>query len=212
MIIDVLRAFTVSALALDGGANACLLVREVEEARKLADLIPGAVVSAEVGGRPVEGIELSNSPSQLSGVDLRGRTLVQRTSAGTQGVAACRADTIFAGSLVVARATAWHIARLGPDLVTLVAMGEPSGHLEDRACAEYLTALLEGREADLDRLLSPLRASERYRQIAAGEVSWFPPTDLELALEADRFAFAMPAVPGNEHGVALFKVTPLTAS
>lgn len=206
MIIDVFRAFTVSALALGAGAEACLLVREVEEAIALGAHIPGSLVSAEVGGRPIAGIPLSNSPSQLLDVDLSGRVLIQRTSAGTQGVTACRAEMILAGSLLVAKATARRILELRPEPVTLVAMGGPAGHLEDRACAEYIRVLVEGGEPDLDQLLEPLRRSERYRRIDAGEVPWFPRRDLELALQADRFDFTMPATPTAIDGAAAFKV------
>lgn len=206
VIIDVFRAFTVSALALDAGATACLLVREIEEARALSQLLPRSQVSAEIGGKPVEGITLSNSPSQLLASDLRDRVLIQRTSAGTQGVTACRADTILAGSLLVASATAGYILRARPRAVTLVAMGEPVGHLEDRACAEYIRGLLEGAEPDLNELLEPLRRSERYGQIAAGEVPWFPPKDLELALQANRFDFVMPATRTEIGGVTAFRL------
>ena len=47
VVIDVLRAFTVSAYALAGGAVECRLVAEVEEARRLAECIEGSVISAE---------------------------------------------------------------------------------------------------------------------------------------------------------------------
>jgi 2-phosphosulfolactate phosphatase len=202
----VFRAFTVSALALDAGADACLLVREVEDAIALRALIPGSLVSAEIGGTPIAGIPLSNSPSQILEADLSGRVLIQRTSAGTQGVAACRSETILACSLLVAKATARRIVQLRPDAVTLVAMGEPAGHLEDGACAEYIKSLVEGGEPDLDRLLAPLRQTERYRQIDAGEVPWFPSRDLGLALQADRFDFTMPATPTDIDGRAAFRV------
>ncbi|HEV2952506.1 MAG TPA: 2-phosphosulfolactate phosphatase [Candidatus Dormibacteraeota bacterium] len=198
VIIDVLRAFTVSAYALDGGAKQCLLVSTVEQAWELSAQIPGSVISAEVDGLPVAGIEISNSPTQIRQADLRGRTLIQRSSAGTQGTAlAIAADRVYAASLVVASATAWAIANSNPTLVTLVAMGDPDGHPEDRACALYLEQLLEGCTPNLVQLLDPLRTSDRYRGLVAGEMPGFPPTDLDLALLADRFDFAMPVSHGR---------------
>src|SRR5579859_2245326 len=102
VVIDVLRAFTVSAYALAGGATECLLVATVEEAFAVSSRIPGSLLSAEVDGLPIPGIEISNSPTLLLRHDLAGRTLVQRTSAGTQGVAAATgADQLLAASLVV---------------------------------------------------------------------------------------------------------------
>lgn len=193
VVIDVLRAFTVSAYALGAGASECRLVAELSEAQDLVARLPGALISAEVEGLPVEGIPISNSPTMVLAADLRGRTLVQRTSAGTQGVvAAAGAERLFAASLVVAAATARAVLAGSPELVTLVAMGEDLDHPEDRACALYLDALLRGERADLEELLAPLRTSERWRQLTAGEWPGFPPSDLELALAVDRFGFAMP--------------------
>jgi 2-phosphosulfolactate phosphatase len=193
VVIDVIRAFSVSAYALSAGATECRLVAELDEARALAARLDGALLSAEVEGLPIEGVPLSNSPTLVLEADVRGRTLVQRTSSGTQGIAAAtRADRLYAGSLVVARATARAILDAGPELVTLVATGEDRGHPEDRACARYLEGLLAGCPADLDDLLRPLYGTNRYRRFAAGEWPGFPVTDLDLCLAADRFEFAMP--------------------
>src|ERR1700694_2166282 len=123
VVIDVLRAFTVSAYALAGGAAECRLVAEVEEARSLAARLPGAIVSAEVEGLPVPGIAISNSPTMIRDLDLRGRVLVQRSSSGTQCVlAAGRAERLYAAGLVVARATVTAIREAGPGGGTLVAL------------------------------------------------------------------------------------------
>lgn len=193
VVIDVLRAFTVSAFALAGGARACLLVETVDEARALAAKTPNAILSAEVDTLPVPGIEISNSPTQVAGADVRGRTLVQRTSAGTQALCAVeRADAMYAASLVVATATAKACLLRRPPTVTLVASGD---FPEDHACARYIEARLNGddSEQDLPQLLQPLFESERYQRLSKGDWPGFPKIDLELALKTDRFAFAMAA-------------------
>ena len=193
VVIDVLRAFTVTAYALGGGAVECRMVAGVEEALALSARLPGSVVSAEVEGLPVEGIPLSNSPTMIRDLDLRGRALVQRTSSGTQGVlAATGAERLYAGSLVVASATARVIRAAGAEVVTLVANGSDRGHPKDAACARYIEAMVLGQHPDLEELLAPLRRTERYRQFAAGEWPGLPATDLELALRPDVFDFAMP--------------------
>ena len=206
VVIDVLRAFTVSAYALAGGALECRLVGEMSEAEALSARLPGAVVSAEVEGLPVPGVAISNSPTMVSRTDVRGRVLVQRTSAGTQCVlaASAAADRLYAGSLVVASATASAVLADEPDLVTLVASGADRGHPEDRACAEYLEALLCDGRVDLDLLLEPFRASDRYSAFVAARWPGFPPSDLELALSPDRFAFSMP-VSRDELGLLVRK-------
>lgn len=200
IVIDVFRAFSVSAYALAGGAPACRLVREVEQARDLAARLPGSVISAEVDGLPVEGIEISNSPTQISQTDMTGRVLVQRSSAGTQAMAAAVcAEQRFAASLVVAAATARAAAARGTTLVTLVA-SRPD-HLEDVACARLLEAYLRG-DAPPHDLLAELLASERYRYLASGAHPGSPSTDYTLALATDRFGFAMPAGE-DELGIAV---------
>lgn len=191
VVIDVLRAFTVSAFALAGGARECLLVPVVDEARSLAASIPGAVISAEDKTLPIAGIDISNSPTQISSTDLRGRTLVQRTSAGTPVINAVREELeIYAGSLVVARATAQACLLRSPGTLTLVASGD---FPEDHACARYIEAVIENRSVDVQGLLAPLYDSERYAKFAKGDWPGFPKTDLDLSLAPDRFDFAMPA-------------------
>ena len=197
VVIDVLRAFSVSAYALAGGARDCALVTTVEEARELAAHIPGAVISAEVDTLPIPGIAISNSPTLVAGTDLGGRTLVQRTSAGTPVINAIEAGhEIYAASLVVAKATAQACLLRTPEAVTLISSAD---FPEDHACARYIESILEGEPQNPADLLAPLYASDRYRRFAAGDWPGFPATDLELSLTTDRFDFAMPATRERGH-------------
>jgi 2-phosphosulfolactate phosphatase len=189
VVIDVLRSFTVSAYALAGGARECRLVKTIAEARALAVKTPGAVISAEEEALPVEGIPISNSPTQIRQLDLKDRLLIQRSTAGTQVAAAVRSDDIFAASLVVASSTVQACLLRKPEVLTFVASAD---HPEDHACAHYMEAIATGERADLDRLLDPLRRSERYQRLRSGAWPGFPPTDLDLSLQADVFDFAMP--------------------
>jgi 2-phosphosulfolactate phosphatase len=189
VVIDVLRSFTVSAFALAGGARECRLVPTTAEARALAYSIPGAILCAEEDALPIQGIPISNSPTQIRAADLRDRVLVQRSSAGTPVVAAVDSEDIFAASLAVARATVQACLVRDPATLTLIASAD---YPEDHACARYMEGIVRGEEVDLDSLLEPLRDSDRYRRVMSGTWPGFPPTDLELALEADRFDFAMP--------------------
>ena len=198
VVIDVIRSFSVSAYALAGGARECRLVKTTAEARALAASIPGALLSAEENTLPIAGIAISNSPTQITEADLKERVLVQRSSAGTQVAAAVPPGIdIFAASLVVARATVQACLLRRPAQLTLIASAD---HPEDHACARYMEALIRGETADVDRLLQPLRDSERYARAMSGTWPGFPPTDLELSLMPDRFNFAMPVIP---HGTYL---------
>jgi 2-phosphosulfolactate phosphatase len=194
VVIDVLRAFTVSAYALAGGARECRLVRTVAEARELASRTPGAVICAEEEALPVEGIAISNSPTMIQATGLKDRTLIQRSTAGTQVASAVVSDDIFAGSLVVARATVQACLLRRPDTITLIASAD---HPEDHACAAYMESLLNNAHANLDQLLQPLRQSDRYRRAMSGDWPGFPRTDIDLSISADRFDFAMPITRGD---------------
>ena len=197
VVIDVLRSFTVSAYALAGGAWECLLVSTIDEALALARRIPDAIVCAEEHGLPVPGIAISNSPTQIRAAHLEGRTLIQRSSAGTPVMGAVQAgNAMFAGSLVVASATAQACLSRRPSTVTLVASAD---FPEDHACARYIEARLRGDSDDLGRLLQPLQESERYRKFMAGDWPGFAPGDIELSLAVDRFDFAMPAIRHDGH-------------
>jgi 2-phosphosulfolactate phosphatase len=192
--IDVIRAFTTAAFALAAGARDIVPVGTVEQALDLRARFPGALLMGEVDGYPIEGFDFGNSPSALLGQNLTGRRLIQRTSAGTQGlVLSARAGALFAGSLVCAAATARAIARSAPASVTLVATGVFPGRDgdEDIACADYLTALLHSEPIDRAALVRRVRESDSGRLFADPADPVFPASDLELCTDLDRFDFAL---------------------
>src|ERR1700675_2975131 len=85
LVIDVLRAFSVASYAFAGGVQAIWLVRTVEEALALRERMPQSLLAGEVGGRLISGFDFNNSPAQMAAANVRGRWLIQRTGAGTQG-------------------------------------------------------------------------------------------------------------------------------
>jgi len=142
-----------------------------------------AVLGEEPGLPAVAGLADAAEPAAAAAIQVLSR--------------AAGSDPVFAVSLVVAAATARRIRELDPDEVTLV----PSrpDHPEDPACVAYLKALLEEQPANLEALLTPLRSSDRYRELMAGTTPGFPASDLTLALDADRFDFPLPVERGP-HG------------
>src|ERR1700730_11729301 len=89
-VIDVFRAFTTAAVALANGAIRVVMVGSVEEALALRDAGLGQICMGEVGGRAPDGFDFGNSPFEISTVDFRDKTIIQRTSAGTQGIVTAR--------------------------------------------------------------------------------------------------------------------------
>jgi 2-phosphosulfolactate phosphatase len=193
-IIDVFRAFTTAAVALANGASRIVMVGTVEEALALRDRGVGQICMGEVGGRAPSGFDFGNSPFDISRIDFRGRAVIQRTSAGTQGiVAADKAGRLYATSLVVANATARALHSGTPDCITLVAMGKNAVVRtdEDELCALHLRNLLEGRGGNAGAVRELILAggeAERFRDPARPHL---PPGDLDIALDIDRYDFAI---------------------
>lgn len=195
IVIDVLRAFSTAAYALAAGAENIALVGEVEEALQLRNKIPGALVIGEIGGLPVPGFDFCNSPSELLRHDLRGRRLIQRTTAGTQGVIRSQnAQQIYCASFCCAQATARWVLRQSPEDVTFVITGWGSNGRgdEDAACADYLETLFRGQQIDLAALTQRVSASPAGQMFVDPSQPEFPSADLDLCLQIDRFDFAMP--------------------
>jgi 2-phosphosulfolactate phosphatase len=196
VVIDVLRAFTTAAYAFAAGAREIVLVSTVEEALALRTRFPRAVLVGEVGGKPIEGFDHGNSPERMRELDrsgLAGKTVILRSSSGTQGVVSARAaEEIHLGSFVVASATARALAESARTM-TLVAMGSPHGPdgPEDDACGDLLEDLLRRRTPDLAAIEARVRASPAARQALDPAIDWITPEDLECALAIDRFDFAM---------------------
>ena len=198
--IDVLRAFTTAASAFAAGASSIILVGGVAEAIALGRSIPGALVMGEDGGRRPEGFDLSNSPVAAFAADLDGRTLVQRTSAGTRGLlAATGAERLFAASLVCASATARAVAATGLGPPTYVITGRFPDQPDRDAIDDLLTARLierarTGRPLAAEETAAAVAASdEAARTLAAGD-GHVHPDDIAYAVAVDRFPFAMEAV------------------
>ena len=194
IIIDVFRAFTTAAIAFDRGATRITLVAEVEEALELHRRGVGDLLVGEVDGKRPEGFDFGNSPYEISQADVHGKSLVQSTRAGTVGVAAAvNADTIYLGSFVVAQATVDAILREHPELVSIIAMGD-QGRVrsdEDEHCGIYLRNLLEGRRPDFDAVKKLIMSGGATQKFFDGEQPQFHLEDVTLALEADRYPFAM---------------------
>ena len=60
VIIDVVRAFTVSHYAFLQGAERMMLVPDVAEALAVRETLPHALLAGEIGGLPIEGFGAGN--------------------------------------------------------------------------------------------------------------------------------------------------------
>jgi 2-phosphosulfolactate phosphatase len=198
VVIDVMRAYTTAAWVFHRGAERIVLAADLDEARALKAAHPGWLALKD--GAPAEGFDLVNSPGLVRESELGGRTVVQKTTAGTVGaLAVIGADLVLCAGFVVAGATARAVAASGARSVTYVATGEGGRAVEDVACADYLRRLPADPAPYLDRA----RTSPAADDLRAGRRLGAHPDDVELCLEADRFGFALRA--RMEDGLAVLR-------
>ncbi|MEU5985413.1 2-phosphosulfolactate phosphatase [Streptomyces sp. NPDC047434] len=202
VVIDVMRAFTTAAWAFHRGAEKIVLAADADEALAIKACHPGWLALKD--GAPVSGFDLVNSPGLMQEADLAGRTVIQKTTAGTVGaLAVVEAELVLCAGFVVAGATARALADAGAESVTFVATGEDGRAAEDLACAAYLGRLLAGDSPDAGPYLHRARTSPAADDLRSGRRRGAHPADVELCVEVDRFDFGMKV--GIDDGMAVLR-------
>jgi len=196
VIIDVFRAFSVACYAFDAGAIKIIAASEVEEAFKLKLKYRNSVLVGERDERKIEGFDYGNSPTEIIKADLSGKTVIQTTTAGTQGlINATEADAVLTGSIVNAGAIIRYIKDINPDHVSLVAMGyrATASAQEDLLCAEIIAADLRNINFSYSDKLADLKYSSGQRFFNPDNLDFSPPTDFFLCTMINRFDFVLKA-------------------
>lgn len=181
VVLDVLRATTWIATALERGAWGVRPVLGVDEAVALAGSLrrQGYPVrlAGERGGLPPEGFDLGNSPAELTRVDVAGHRLVLTTTNGTRALATVGGSSqVLVAALRNASATAAYLARVDRPLLLACAGTRGRISLEDVLAAGWLVRRLqEGYEgvslSDGARLAAALAASWDGRELEALQVA-----------------------------------------
>lgn len=206
IVIDTFRAFTTAAVLLDRGAAPLLLTETVDGARRLAADLDALLCGEDHGVRP-DGFDLGNSPAEATTADVRGRPVVQRTTAGTRSVLAgmeAGAAPVHAASLVVASATAVAVGST-PEL-TIVSAGlhgvEPA--FEDDRTGDLIAGLLAGAaDSDANRSAVAADVASCPRAVELANAPWSGDDDVAIATDVDRYDFAMEAVARSDGLVEL---------
>lgn len=211
VIIDVFRAFSVEAHLLHRGAEKIHPVGDAALAYQLKEEHPEFLLAGERHGKILPGFDFGNSPYQLLSVEVKGKTVVHTTSAGTQGIAnAKNADEILGACLLNAKATADYIRKSGFREVSLVCMGlealAPTE--EDTLCAEYIKSLLENRPMDMAKEIESLKFTSGAKFFDPEQSEVFPPRDFPLCTHLDCFDFAMKLVKPQEGIPYIIKADP----
>ncbi|MEV0008276.1 2-phosphosulfolactate phosphatase [Streptomyces sp. NPDC047973] len=194
VVVDVMRAFTVAAWAFGRGATRIVLAESQAEVLALKARNPGWVAIKD--GPPAPGFDAVNSPGLLRSLDLAGRTVVQKTTAGTVGALAVKeASLVLCASFVVAEATARLLRARACGDVTFVVTGEGGQADEDLACAQYIARRATEAGTDAAEYLRRADRSRAADELRQGVRKGVHPDDVALCVELDRFPFAMVAAP-----------------
>ena len=194
VVIDVFRAFSLAPHAFDMGVRRLFPVGEVDDAFELRGAFPGAVLAGERHARRLPGFDAGNSPTEIRALDLRGKTLVHTTHAGTQGlVHACQADEVLTGAFVNISAVCRYLKTRAAAQVSLVRMGHEARErcAEDDLYAECLGKLLRDRPAPLAEVRERLREAPAARKFFDPACDWAPREDFDYCTEVDRFDFVL---------------------
>jgi 2-phosphosulfolactate phosphatase len=194
VIIDVFRAFSVSCYLISKGVARIYTVGSVEEAFRLKEVFPDAILIGERHEIKCEGFDFGNSPTHILTADFTGKTVIHTTSSGTQGISlAVKADEIITGSFVNAKAIASYLKKKNPVVVSLVSMGYEGirSTQEDDFCADYIENLIENKETDFDNMVEIIRTGDGARLLDPKNHIHSPATDFSLCMNRDVFNFVL---------------------
>jgi 2-phosphosulfolactate phosphatase len=155
--IDILRATTTIATALNAGAEAVQAFSEMEKLMQVSEQWPPEkrLRAGERGGAMVAGCDLGNSPLDCTPERVQGRRLFISTTNGTRALQCVQnAPIVLAAAFVNRLATVEYILAQQPETLWLVGSGwEGSFSLEDTACAGAIAhSLQEKLDVPLDEL------------------------------------------------------------
>jgi 2-phosphosulfolactate phosphatase len=196
VIIDVFRAFSTACYVVQNGAGRIIPVGDVDLAYKLREENPDYVLMGERKGKMLPGFDHGNSPADIQDVDFSGKTVIQTTSAGTQGFANAKdADELISGSFVNVEAIVTYIKKKSPEKVSLVCMGTwaVTPNDEDTLCAEYIAGRLNNQTMDKKDVYRQLKESKTARIFFDPAVTWAPEADFDLCLNIGLCDFVLKA-------------------
>ncbi|GAB4475219.1 MAG: 2-phosphosulfolactate phosphatase family protein [Elainellaceae cyanobacterium] len=147
--IDVLRATSTMATALNAGAEAVQVFSDLNELMRVSETWAAdkRIRAGERGGAKVEGFDFGNSPLECTPEFVAGRRLFISTTNGTRALTSVQAaDTVIAAALINRQAVVDYLLAHRPETVWLVGSGwEGSFSLEDTVCAGAIAHRLQAK-------------------------------------------------------------------
>jgi 2-phosphosulfolactate phosphatase len=139
IVVDVLRATTTIATALNAGAEAVQVFSDIEVLMQVSEQWPAdkRVRVGERGGQKVAGCDLGNSPLDCTPEMVNGKRLFMTTTNGTRALQRVQnAPVVITSALVNRQAVVEYLMTKKPETVWILGSGwEGSYSLEDTVCA-----------------------------------------------------------------------------
>ncbi|MCW6035861.1 2-phosphosulfolactate phosphatase family protein [Spirulina subsalsa FACHB-351] len=139
VVIDVLRATTTIATALNAGAEAVQAFSDINQLMTVSEAWAAdrRIRAGERGGKQVEGCDMGNSPLLCTPEQVQGKRLFISTTNGTRTLQRVEnAPVVLTGAQVNRQAVVDYLSQHQPETVWLVGSGwEGAYSLEDTVCA-----------------------------------------------------------------------------
>ncbi len=153
VVIDVLRATTTIATALNAGAAAVQTFSDLKTLMQVSDTWQPEkrLRAGERGGAKVEGCDLGNSPLDCTPDLMKGRRLFISTTNGTRALQRVEESPIVITAAMINRQAAVnYLLDRQPETVWIVGSGWEGGYsLEDTACAGAIANALQEQSGQM---------------------------------------------------------------
>ena len=163
VVIDVLRATTTIAWALENGADSVQVFADIDQLKHEAKSFSEKekILVGERGGKKLDGFDLGNSPLGVSPEKVKGKRVFMSTTNGTRSLHRVReSKSLYTMALPNRRAIAERLISDNPKEVFIVGSGwEGSYSLEDSLAAGALASLLIDQLDSVQVLNDELMAS-----------------------------------------------------
>ena len=149
IVVDVMRATSTIAQALDSGYRRVLCCGEIDDARAMGEQLgDNAVVGGEREAVQIAGFDLGASPRDY--LEPRAETAILTTTNGTRTTlaAAANAEHVLLGSLLNLDAVAAAAREPREDITVVCAGYQGAFAVDDAYCAGRIVDLLDGERTD----------------------------------------------------------------
>ena len=187
IVVDVLRAFSVSYFINANNPKKYIVVDSIEQAFKLKNSIVDSLVIGERQGIKIEGFDFGNSPTEIINQDFTNKTIIHTTTAGTKGLIVQKiTNEVVAGSFVNANALVEYINKKKINVVNIycTAPRNVTNGEEDYYFAEYLKSVLLGNNLDFITIVEQLKLGTGK---GFSENGFAPYSDFVYCMELNKF-------------------------